>query len=217
MVGGEKSTRENILKRIRKASLVSARNDYSAGKADEEIYATSTEQDLLVRFATELTQIGGSFVYCSDEQELYNELRVLLTARKIDSLFTLDKQLITLFEKGGLKVNSDRDQIGEVPLIITRSEFLVARLGSVLVSSKQMSGRLANYIPDLHIVIAEQNQVVEKVKDAISLLKNKYVSMPSMTTLITGPSRTADIEKTLVMGAHGPRELIVFVLEKLPL
>jgi L-lactate dehydrogenase complex protein LldG len=217
MTGGEKSTRENILKRIREASLVSARNDFSAGKADEELYAPSSEQDLLIRFATELTQIGGSFVYCANEQELFNELKVLSSARKFDRLYSLDESLIKLFEKGGLMVNSDREDIGKTPLIITRSEFLIARLGSVLVSSKQMSGRLANFIPDLHIVIAEQNQVVEKVKDAIELLKKKYDSMPSMTTLITGPSRTADIEKTLVMGAHGPRELIVFVLEKLPL
>ena len=52
------------------------------------------------------------------------------------------------------------------------------------------------------------------LKDGFKRLKNKYgQNLPSMVCNITGPSRTADIEKTLVLGAHGPKELIVFLIE----
>ena len=52
--------------------------------------------------------------------------------------------------------------------------------------------------------------------DALQALQEKYLgALPSLVSLISGPSRTADIEKTLVMGAHGPRELYVFIAENL--
>jgi L-lactate dehydrogenase complex protein LldG len=56
---------------------------------------------------------------------------------------------------------------------------------------------------------------VYDVKDAIALLQDKYrEQMPSMISFATGPSRTADIEKTLVVGAHGPKEVYCFLLDK---
>lgn len=71
-----------------------------------------------------------------------------------------------------------------------------------------------NVFPASHIVFAHTNQIVLDIKDAMRGLKEKYPNgLPSMISLITGPSRTADIEKTLVMGAHGPEELYVFLLD----
>jgi L-lactate dehydrogenase complex protein LldG len=68
--------------------------------------------------------------------------------------------------------------------------------------------------PHVHIVIAFTSQLVLDLKDAFKLLKVKYPeTTPTMISNITGPSRTADIEKTLVLGAHGPKELYVFLLE----
>ena len=56
--------------------------------------------------------------------------------------------------------------------------------------------------------------MVLDIKDGFKLLKNKYGNrLPSMISNVTGPSRTADIEKTLVLGAHGPKELFVFLLD----
>ena len=56
-------------------------------------------------------------------------------------------------------------------------------------------------------------QLVDDLKQALKLIRLKYDTIPSMISLITGPSRTADIEKTLVMGAHGPKELYVFLID----
>ena len=97
---------------------------------------------------------------------------------------------------------------------ITYCEALVARNGSVLVSNGTAAGRRLSIYPHIHIVIAYTSQLVLDLKDGFKLLKEKYPeSMPSMVSNITGPSRTADIEKTLVLGAHGPKELYVFLLE----
>jgi L-lactate dehydrogenase complex protein LldG len=66
----------------------------------------------------------------------------------------------------------------------------------------------------VHIVIAFTSQIVKDIDEGLILIKKKYKSgFPSMISLITGPSRTADIEKTLVYGAHGPKELILFLVD----
>ena len=68
------------------------------------------------------------------------------------------------------------------------------------------------YYP-VHIVFAYANQVVADIDDSFNALKKKYGSeLPSMISLTTGPSRTADIEKTLVVGVHGPGEIFCFLI-----
>jgi L-lactate dehydrogenase complex protein LldG len=96
---------------------------------------------------------------------------------------------------------------------ITTCESLVARTGSILVSSVRNTRVLTIY-PSVHIVIAYSSQVVMEIKDSLQQLKNKYGrNMPSMISYITGPSRTSDIERKIVTGAHGPKELYVFLIQ----
>ena len=71
--------------------------------------------------------------------------------------------------------------------------------------------------PETHVVIAYVHQLVDDLKDAFEALQARYQGkLPSMISVVTGPSRTADIEKTLVMGAHGPRELFLILVEAAP-
>ncbi|MFW5758527.1 MAG: LutC/YkgG family protein [Bacteroidota bacterium] len=99
---------------------------------------------------------------------------------------------------------------------ITGCEYLIARTGSIMTSSALGGGRKSYIYPSVHIVFARRSQLVFDLKDAFARLKDKYKNngLPSMISLITGPSRTADIEKTLVMGAHGPEQLFVFFLDQ---
>ena len=97
---------------------------------------------------------------------------------------------------------------------ITGCECLVARTGTIVMSSGQTSGRTTSVYAPIHICIAYSNQLVYDVKDALQLVKDKYGStLPSLITFATGPSRTADIEKTLVVGVHGPKEVYLFLVE----
>jgi len=99
---------------------------------------------------------------------------------------------------------------------LTECEFLIARFGSVLMSSALSSGRKLYSYPELHLVVAYASQLVPEISDAIIGMRERYNgALPSMLTVVTGPSRTADIEKTLVLGAHGPKELVVFFIDDL--
>ena len=93
-------------------------------------------------------------------------------------------------------------------------EALIALSGSVVVSSRQMMGRTSTVIPHIHVVVAFAHQIVPEFIDAFDVIRERYQGeMPSMISTITGPSRTADIEKTLVLGAHGPKEIVLFLLQ----
>ena len=97
---------------------------------------------------------------------------------------------------------------------LTLCEALIARTGSILMSSKQAAGRGLSLFPPVHLVLAYPSQILPGLQDGLKFLKNKYEDkLPSMITLATGPSRTADIEKTLVTGAHGPKEVFVFLVD----
>ena len=66
--------------------------------------------------------------------------------------------------------------------------------------------------PPIHIILAKKEQLVDYLEEALVSVQQQFKDeRPSAITVITGPSRTADIEKTLVLGAHGPKELIIFV------
>ena len=98
---------------------------------------------------------------------------------------------------------------------ITDCEFLVARTGSIMLSSAQQSGRTVSVYAPVHICIAYTDQLIYDIKDALIKVKEKYPEqLPSLITLATGPSRTADIEKTLVVGVHGPKEVFCFLIER---
>jgi L-lactate dehydrogenase complex protein LldG len=87
-------------------------------------------------------------------------------------------------------------------------------LGSIMVSTAQASGRRLIVYPDVHIVVAYTSQLLPDLPEALNAITEKYgKDLPSLISVISGPSRTADIEKTLVMGAHGPRELYLFLIE----
>ena len=91
---------------------------------------------------------------------------------------------------------------------VTGCDCLVAQTGSIFVSTRSANGRAASVLPDMHLVVARREQIVADLPAAFALMRARYGSRwPSAISLITGPSRTGDIEKTLVMGAHGPKRL----------
>lgn len=96
---------------------------------------------------------------------------------------------------------------------LTTCESIVAQLGSILVSSRSSGGRALSVLPHVHVVIAEASQVVPDLGAALALVKARHgTDMPSMLSFITGPSRTGDIERILVLGAHGPKELFLILV-----
>jgi L-lactate dehydrogenase complex protein LldG len=93
---------------------------------------------------------------------------------------------------------------------ITECDALIAQTGSVLVTNRSAGGRALSVLPPHHVVLAHREQLVADLPEAFALLKKLYApKYPSFISFITGPSRTGDIERILVLGAHGPRKLTI--------
>ena len=93
---------------------------------------------------------------------------------------------------------------------VTECDALVAQTGSVLVTGRSAGGRALSVLPPHHIVLARREQLLADLPAAFALLERKYAeNYPSFIGFITGPSRTGDIERILVLGAHGPRKLTI--------
>jgi L-lactate dehydrogenase complex protein LldG len=96
---------------------------------------------------------------------------------------------------------------------LTECEALIAQTGSVLVSAPGAGGRALSVLPPHHVVLARREQLLRDLPAAFEFLKRKYgANYPSMISFITGPSRTGDIERILVLGAHGPKKLTILLL-----
>ena len=107
-----------------------------------------------------------------------------------------------------------KNDLANCDVSITGCECLVARTGTIVMSAAQPGGRTTSVYAPVHICIAFTHQLVYDLKDALQLIKDKYGNnFPSLITFATGPSRTADIEKTLVVGVHGPKEVYLFLVE----
>ena len=107
----------------------------------------------------------------------------------------------------------DKNSLESCDAGITSCEALVAQTGSILVSSATSGGRALSILPHVHVVVATCDQIVATLADALHAAKDSHDGrMPSMLSFITGPSRTGDIERILVLGAHGPKELILILI-----
>lgn len=205
--------REKILEAIHKAlqqpSAKPARPDFSASiyNPDEK------NEDWAILFAQNLKKVQGEFCYCTDEKDFVSNLLGLIKQKKANEIFVWEKELQNFLEITDVPFQKNTQNLKNAEIGITSCEYLVARTGSILVSSRQNLGRSLSIYPPIHIVVAFASQLVYDVETALAKMREKYKVFPSMLSFITGPSRTADIEKTLVLGAHGPRELHVFLID----
>lgn len=208
----ETTSREKMLKKIRKALLEKRDNPYP-NLEDTPLYEEYTDH-LDILFAEQLSAVSGNFLFCEDEIQLIENLLDFTEKKNWRKIYAWEPKLKSLLSNYEFPFYSTDTDFLNADVGITFCEALVARNGSVLISNGTESGRRLSIYPHIHIVIAYTSQLVLDLKDGFKLLKDKYpASLPSMVSNITGPSRTADIEKTLVLGAHGPKELYVFLLE----
>ena len=209
----EITQREKVLKKIRNALIHKTDNPFPDLDLESNVYKEMGDS-LEVVFAEEFIKVSGKFVFCESEQEFIENLKALISENQWYNFFCLEDKLKQMLAAGNIPFLSDEDDINDIHVGITQCEYLIARLGSIMVSSKQQCGRRMFVYPPVHIVFAYTSQLVPDLKQALNAIKKKYEDkMPSMISVITGPSRTADIEKTLVMGAHGPKEIYVFLVD----
>jgi L-lactate dehydrogenase complex protein LldG len=204
--------KENILKRIRQALVNPTPVPFPQSEGNSSVYAPP-KQENEIEFAENFGKIQGRFLYCSNTEEMVVLLKQLISQQEWAQVFCREKGLLPILEEPlkGLLISDD---LPEADVSITGCEALIARTGSIMMSSAQESGRTVSVYAPVHICIAYYSQLVYDIRDGIELLTGKYKNkIPSFITLATGPSRTADIEKTLVVGVHGPKDVYVFLVD----
>jgi L-lactate dehydrogenase complex protein LldG len=213
-VNNSSQAKEQILGRIRKALSADALSmpfpEVDKWNPKEAFENNKLSADEL--FAEHFIALGGKYVYCQNEQELLENLEALNESRAWTKLFCANERLLKIAQNNKLHFILPTDNADEsADACITDCEALIARTGSFLMSSKQDFGRVSSVFYPVHIVVAYKDDVVYDIEDGFAAMQQKYgAQQPSMISLQTGPSRTADIEKTLVTGVHGPKEVFCF-------
>jgi L-lactate dehydrogenase complex protein LldG len=209
----ESTQREKVLKKVRNALIQKTDNPFPDPDFESNIYKEFVDSPEVI-FAEEFIKVSGKFVYCESIQEFIENLKALMSENQWDNVFCLEEKVKQILTEGNVLYLSDEADFHDIEVGITQCEYLIARLGSIMVSSKQQCGRRMFVYPPVHIVLAYTSQLVPDLKQALVGIKQKYGDkIPSMISVITGPSRTADIEKTLILGAHGPKEIYVFLVD----
>jgi L-lactate dehydrogenase complex protein LldG len=205
--------KENILKKIRKALTQTTPLPFPASEGAGSVFKPP-QQELEIEFGEQFSRLLGKFIYCANAEELKNELAAIISHNKWEKIFYSPEELKTVFN-GRVFVNPSYPDLATADVAVTTCEALVARTGSIVLSSAQRSGRTTSVYAEIHVCVAFTDQLVYDVKDGLQLIRERYAGkLPSLITFATGPSRTADIEKTLVVGVHGPKEVYVFLVER---
>ncbi len=206
-------SRENILKKIRLALQTPTEKTVPKPDFSASIYSQTSEEPSIL-FAETFIKNKGEFYFSENTSQFIDQLKQVLEKKNIQKLYAWETALSELLEDKQISHQTNDQNFTTVDAGITLCECLVARTGGIMVSSKQSAGRRLTIYPPIHLVVAYTSQLLLDIRDGLDLMQVKYGSqVPSMISMISGPSRTADIEKTLVLGAHGPKELVLFLIE----
>ena len=185
--------RDNILQRVHAALGVEAHRPLPPTNAP--IFPPIV--DVEARFRAEFVTLRGEII------ENFEVLHAFLNGF---SKFATDSGVLASKIAG-----EPNASVRECDLGVTGCDCLVAQTGSIIVSTLSAGGRALSVLPPTHLVIARREQIVPDLASGMALLRKRYDKhWPSALSVITGPSRTADIEKILVMGAHGPKRLALY-------
>jgi|SRR6188768_216727 L-lactate dehydrogenase complex protein LldG len=199
--------KNNILKKIRMALAHSTPLPFPESNGTESVFQPQ-QQDLVVEFAEQFTALQGKFIFCLDQNELIESFHKLCYQNQWAKIYCKEETWQQI-----LPPNSLYDDIITCDASVTSCEFLIARTGGIVMTSVHQ-GRIPSVYAPVHVCVATTSQLVYDIKDGLNGLKDKYHQyLPSLITFATGPSRTADIEKTLVVGVHGPKEVYCFVID----
>jgi L-lactate dehydrogenase complex protein LldG len=166
--------------------------------------------NLVERFSRELEAVGGH-AYRLTKGELSKRLIEFLKERDINAAIMWD--LILALNESDLSeagVRAERSVDPTLKAGITGALSAIAETGTLVIPSGKGQPLGTSLLAEFHIAIISSSQIVWSLDEA---LKNQEVRNASAIALVTGPSRTADIEMTLTIGMHGPKELHVFVVD----
>jgi L-lactate dehydrogenase complex protein LldG len=224
--------REKIFGRIREALSASAPRHHEAaghraGPAGPASFREwlpkvgATFADQLAQFAGQCELVRTELQRCAGVTEAAAHLDLLAAAGGWKKLAlhpgaltdAVAAHLPASLELLRIEAEYDKSSLEASDAGLTECESLIGQTGSICVSSRSSGGRSLSVLPPHHIVLARCEQLVGDLTAAYERLAARYApNYPSFISFITGPSRTGDIERILVLGAHGPKKLTVLLL-----
>lgn len=177
-------------------------------------------EDRVASFARQSTELRTEFHLCATRAEAFTRLQEISKregfkriashrAELTDAACAELKLPVLLTDQPYSKIELEKCHAG-----LSECDALVAQTGSVIVTSRSAGGRALSVLPPHHIVLARRDQLLRDLPEAFALLRERYgADYPSFMSVITGPSRTGDIERILVLGAHGPKKLTVLLFD----
>ncbi len=179
---------------------------------NKKLKQTPVEEDLVQRFAQELTTLSGEFTLCKSD-ELSDRIVEQLERLEITSILSWDEQklpsgLLEGIRAKGIRVGYEFDP--EIEAGLSGAEAAIAETGTLVLSLERGKPQFVSLIPEVHFAVVNAEDIRENIYQVMS---SEKIKQASMTTLISGPSRTADIEMTLTIGVHGPRQVHVFCVQ----
>jgi L-lactate dehydrogenase complex protein LldG len=233
-------SRAEILGKIRRA-LVKPRAAHHHGHSPTtsdlgELFASVGSRDGLVeKFQKEFELVSGEFHFCESGEaalQLLTEIiqssastRIAVSQHGIckrlavaDNLKArlpgVDLLVEDIESENAFNRTRLRNSMAQVQLSITGAEYLIAESGTIVTIAGAQASRQISLLPSIHFVLATPEQIFPNMADLFLEIKRAYGKrLPgSALTCITGPSRTADIEKVLIKGVHGPMRLLLAIV-----
>lgn len=108
----------------------------------------------------------------------------------------------------------NRDKIEQADMGISEFDLGIAQLGCIVQDASDLHTRLVSMLPPIHLALLRTSSLVESFSDALEIIEKTYKgNIPPYLSFITGPSKTADIERELTIGVHGPEKLIILCID----
>lgn len=178
---------------------------------DEDLQPPSIKENLVQRFEAELKALSGEFTLCKS-MELGERIIEQLEKYDVTSVLAWEKShlphgLIDYLESKDIEVDYNFDP--QLKVGISGAEAAAADTGTLALTLENGKPHFVSLLPEIHFVVLKSGDIVQNLSQVFA---SRKLDGASMTALISGPSRTADIEMTLTIGVHGPRLVHVFCL-----
>ena len=216
------SSREQIFSTIRNGlgrgelageALVSARERISAHRANCIPARSQLPFDEQVAlFKAMATEAVAELHELDNIKQLPERVAAFMAEEKLPQLVMASSSELTCLQwPESIEIQQRVAQTGDI-ISLTSSFAGIAETGTLMLLSGNDSPTTLNFLPDIHLVLLKRSSIVGHYEAAWQKVRERGDNWPRTVNMITGPSRSADIEQKLQMGAHGPKRLVIFIL-----
>lgn len=209
--------KEQILAKIRSAILEKDEKHFSDINLQDDTWIPFKEEDgEEFTFIERFKENGGVFMYFEEMEHFKEAMKQFVVENNWSPLLTTSPHIKEVFADEDIDFSADYNNVERKKNVsIIDCECMIAQTGSIVVSETTAGSRAAFSCADILLVMARPSQIVPRMKDAFSFMSDKYEgNMPDCVTIITGATRSTEIENTLVIGAMGCKQLALFLVEE---